>query len=441
MFLATRIIDNHNMIKALNTLPFLVVSNKEGYVFEVPELQMAGARLQQPMLPLRNEIIPMPFGSILFTLPGRSPMGYDPIKKRFTALKQVHEQPVYAVGAFMAPAYSQLYLAAYKTQTNAPTLPLFAYTAVGWQKEGFFVAGMRVDDDIRQDPAQFNQKLIAKRALQTLKRYPNNRLVAHLFENCVKRYHCPAAQNFVMGRWEAPIPTSPACNANCVGCISKQSDKNVPVTQERILFIPTVEEIVEYAVPHLQTAPCAIVSFGQGCEGEPLLQGDLIEESIRAIRKQTDKGTINLNTNACYPDVVKRLCEAGLDSIRVSLNSAQPELYKKYYSPRDYSFDDVQESMAVVRKYKRWISINYFIFPGLTDHPQEIMAFTKMLIKFKVDYVQMRNLNIDPEHYIHRLQLDRLQPKAIGILQWLHKMQHKAPWFRYGYYNPPKENW
>ena len=38
-----------------------------------------------------------------------------------------------------------------------------------------------------------------------------------------------------------------------------------------------------------------------------------------------------------------RLAEAGLTSMRVSLNSARDELYERYYRPSGYSFDDVRE--------------------------------------------------------------------------------------------------
>jgi len=53
----------------------------------------------------------------------------------------------------------------------------------------------------------------------------------------------------------------------------------------------------------------------------------VIEPAIRAIRSITGRGTINLNTNAGMPDRLGRLCEAGLDSIRVSLNSVRRHCY------------------------------------------------------------------------------------------------------------------
>ncbi len=123
------------------------------------------------------------------------------------------------------------------------------------------------------------------------------------------------------------MPTSRTCNAGCVGCISWQPETTgVPASQDRLEFTPSAEEIAQFVVPHLETAPRPVASFGQGCEGEPLLAGHVIEEAIREIRSRTARGVINLNTNASRPDVLERLAAAGLDSIRVSLNSAQGAL-------------------------------------------------------------------------------------------------------------------
>lgn len=420
----------------------LVVSDGRGNVFEIPELEMAAMSRNLATLPDDDELIPLPFGSNLFELPGRTAVGYDRRRHEFVALPKYKGQAVYAVAAFMAPAYTQLLRTAYETHDSSVTLPLFAYTAVGWKDNQFVVAAQRVDEDIRQDLENFNDDEIEKGATATLQRYGGNRLVRHLVENCVRRYHCPAAQNFVLGRWECPVPTSPACNAACIGCISHQpAETGVAATQDRITFVPTAKEIVEFTVPHLMTAPRAIISFGQGCEGEPLLQGKVIEEAIREIRRQTNQGTINLNTNACYPHVVERLCSAGLDSIRVSLNSAQKSLYAAYYNPRGYSFEDVLDSIKVMRDNGRWISLNYFIFPGLTDDPAELAALLEIIHHYRVDYIQMRNLNIDPEWYCTALGLDKLTALPIGIKQWQQEVKQSAPWIHFGYFNPPKEDW
>lgn len=421
-------------------LPYLVVSDEQGNLFEIPELRMAGMALNELQLPHASEIIPLPEGSDLFHLPGRLPIGFHPQSGEFVLLDEYQGQKVFAAAAFMAPAHTQLYRAAFQSDSAAPRLPLYAYTSLGWKDGVFYVSGTRIDRDERQDFKHVDLNLIEKRALKMAKNFPRNRLVQHLVENCVFTYGCPAARNFVMQRWEAPIPTSPACNARCVGCISFQpKNTKVVATQHRLNFVPTPEEIAEFIVPHLNTAPRAVASFGQGCEGEPLLQGDLLEEAIKLIRQRTKKGIINLNTNASLPHVVERLFKAGLDSMRVSMNSAQQFYYEQYYKPLNYQFQDVLTSIEVARNLGGFISINYFVFPGFTDHRQEIAALEKIIDKYKINLIQARNLNMDPDWYIQSLRLDKLDPDFIGVKAWIEKISRKFPFIRFGYFNPPQK--
>jgi len=421
-------------------LPLLVVSDGCGNIFEIPELYMAGMSLSTPVLPDRTTLVELPDGSDLFELPGRVPIGYDPQTREFVEVREYQGKPVWAVAAFMPPAYVQYYRSAYHTMPGAPRLPLYSYTAPGWRNGQFFAAGVRIDPDARHDPRAFDLEHIHKQAQRMRKRFPRNRLVQHLIENCVYRYGCPNARNFVLARWECPAPTSMACNADCVGCISKQApESRVQASQDRLAFVPTVDEIVEFTVPHLETAPRAMISFGQGCEGEPLLVGELIAEAIRAIRKRTTRGIINLNTNASQPEMVERLCEAGLDSIRVSLNSAQKALYETYYQPKNYAFEDVLESLRIVGHFQRWVSLNYFVFPGLTDHPVEIAALERLIQDLNINMIQARNLNIDPEWYIETLGLQNLSSEFISVQAWIAHIKTRFPWIKFGYFNPPKE--
>lgn len=340
----------------------------------------------------------------------------------------------------MAPAYLQLLRCAFHTPPDACRLPLYSYTAAGWSEAGFAVAGVRIDPDCRQDLDRVDLTAIERNAERTLRRFRGNRLVKHLVENCVHRYGCPAARNFVMGRWECPLPSSRACNSRCIACISDQRPgTGVNASQARIEFTPTVDEIVEVAVGHLEKAQRAVVSFGQGCEGEPLLVGGVIEQAIRETRKRCDQGIINLNTNGSLPQVIEKLCVAGLDSVRVSVNSAQEHYYDRYYRPQGYTFTDVVESLRIVRKFGKWSSMNYLMFPGFTDHPQEMAALFELLDKVKLDMIQTRNLNMDPEWYVSELGLSDPQGVSIGMSHWLRQIGSKFPQLVLGYFNPPRE--
>ncbi|MGB3209567.1 MAG: radical SAM protein [Desulforhopalus sp.] len=417
--------------------PALLFADEEGNIRECTDLEMVGMSNGNVVRPSLEDLIPLPEGSELFSLPVRLPIGWDPRSKEPVLLNEnpyEENRNVQAVAAFMAPAHTTILSSAYQTQPDAPTLPLFAYTAVGWYQDRFWVTGFRSDLDKRQDGDQYRQVDVEKRTQKKLRQFKENRLVQHLGKCCLT-YGCPAARNYFLGRWEAPLPTSPECNARCLGCISLQASGCCPSTQDRITFVPTVREISQIAITHLESAENPIVSFGQGCEGEPLLQAGVIEKAIQHIRMKTTRGTINLNSNASLPVSIKRLVQAGLDSLRVSLNSTQKQYYNLYYRPRHYTFSDVTTSIDVMKENDRFVSLNYFILPGFTDSVQEFDALCTLISNHHPDFLQLRNLNMDPEWYLTSLGLTS-DTQALGIRQWFGLLKKEFPNLRFGYFNP-----
>ena len=414
--------------------PYLLYSDANGTIFEDRSLYVTG-RTGWDAVPIPDEDwIELPNGGTLYELPGRKGIGIDVE----TGEMRLCEKG-WAVAAFIPPAHTGFYLSAYETDPGAPTLPLFCYTAVGWKADTFYVPATRIERDIRQDCAGYDQQKINEGTKHLVENYPHNRLVKHLMENCCQTYQCPAARNFSLGRWECPVPVSPACNANCVGCISLQPDEETIVsTQDRLQFKPSPEEIVEFTVPHLETAPYPIISFGQGCEGEPLLMWETIRDAIVEIRKHTSNGSININTNGSNPDAVRALCKAGLNSIRVSTNSARREIYMPYYRPNNYQFEDIVESLKVVNAFGGWTSINYFVFPGMTDSIEEYEALRKLIRETGLNMIQWRNFNIDPDWYLGKIGVSETG-ECMGIKALQEALRKEFPTLRFGYFNPPIE--
>jgi pyruvate-formate lyase-activating enzyme len=413
---------------------FLLYSDGEGNIFEDTTLYVVG-RAGWDAMPIPDEDwIELPDGGNLYELPGRRGIGIDVA----TGDMRLCEKG-WAVAAFLPPAHTGFYLAAYETLPDAPTLPLFCYTAAGWLNDKFYVPAVRIERDIRQECSGYDQDKINAGVEEIVAAYPHNRLVQHLADNCALTYNCPAARNYFLGRWECPIPTSPACNANCIGCISFQpEDETIVSPQDRLQFKPTAAEIVEFTVPHLETAEYPIVSFGQGCEGEPLLMWETIKDAIVEIRKHTQKGSININTNGSKPAAVEQLMKAGLNSIRVSLNSAQADIYTKYYRPNNYKFEDIVESLKVVKQYGGWASINYFVFPGMTDSIAEFDALCDLIRTTGLDMIQWRSFNIDPDWYLGKMGVADVG-ECMGVKQMLELIHEEFPNVKYGYFNPPIE--
>lgn len=418
----------------MNHPPYLLYSDGKGNIFEDSSLLAVGRSGWDAVPVAMEDWIKLPDGGSLYELPGRRGIGIDVS----TGEMRLCEKG-WAVAAFIPPAHTGLYMAAYETEEDAPTLPLFCYTAAGWYNDEFYVPAVRIEQDIRQECAGYDDTKIASGTEYLLKSYPHNRLVKHLMENCCLTYHCPAARNFALGRWECPVPSSPACNANCIGCISFQpQEESIVSTQDRLTFKPSAEEIVEFTVPHLETAPYPIISFGQGCEGEPLLMWETIRESIIEIRKHTSKGSININTNGSKPDAVKALCEAGLNSIRVSTNSARSHIYNAYYRPNNYSFEDIVESLKIVNSYGGWTSINYFVFPGMTDSVAEYEALRELIRSTGLKMIQWRNFNIDPDWYLGKIG-ETDTGDFLGVKQLMDLIREEFPDLKFGYFNPSIE--
>jgi molybdenum cofactor biosynthesis enzyme MoaA len=195
---------------------------------------------------------------------------------------------------------------------------------------------------------------------------------------------------------------------------------------------------VEFTVPHLESAPFPLVSFGQGCEGEPLLMWETIRESILEIRKHTSNGSININTNGSKPASVMALREAGLDSMRVSTNSVRKHVYEAYYRPNNYKFEDIVESMKVMRLSGGWVSINYFVFPGMTDSIDEYEALRQLIIDTDINMIQWRNFNIDPDWYLGKIGMADTG-ECLGMKQMLELIREEFPKLKFGYFNPPIE--
>jgi hypothetical protein len=192
----------------LTEVPNLVYSDGEGNIYDAPGLWMAGRSGMDVVALDPEDFIELPPGSELFELPDRFPLGFD----KETGKPLLCKDGI-AVAAFMAPAHTMFYSAAYQKTEEANTLPLFAYAAVGYLDGKYYVPATRVDPDVRQEPLSFDQDKVIAGVDAWMQKHPSNRLLMHIGENCAKTYHCPAARNFFLGRFEAPIPTSPAHHA------------------------------------------------------------------------------------------------------------------------------------------------------------------------------------------------------------------------------------
>src|SRR6266699_6272721 len=410
-------------------IPYLIYCTPEGEIREEPRLR-ALAFCNQPLE--ASDLILLPDGVTLSMMPDRLAVG----EKRSGEHQIIAQTRGWDAAALLPIGYTRTFLPAYEKVPDTEPLPFFGYSAVAGMQGRLYVAALRTDDPHKWHPRAFNKRTLSRLVSEKKAAHPNNRIIAQ-HAHCALDYSCPTASNLFFGRWEMAIAVSPGCNARCIGCISKQEEEDLISPQDRLTFIPTVEEILEVALPHLDQAEDAIVSFGQGCEDEPLLQWRRIERAIRGMRTHTNKGVININTNASNPRWLQRLYDAGLDTIRASTISVHPETYTAYYRPLGYSFEDVKESLKRARDAGVYSSINLLCFPGMVDREREVEALLSFVRETGLRLIQLRNLNIDPEVLLPRMPALDSMGKAMGIRTMIEIIKQELPEVEIGNFTRP----
>jgi len=384
-----------------------------------------------------DSMIPLPSGSTLHLLPGRLPVGISVRSGKICPLEcppdAGYRGKALAVAALLPPGYLRTFLPAWK-RVGKDYLPFNAFTAIAFRDGQIWAAAQPVSESIRWNWSQYDCVGLSHKIKEALRDFPGNRILRHL-SRCAEEFHCYTAQNIFLNRWEGGLPSSPSCNASCLGCISHQpGSRRPPAPQDRISFIPSPEEIAELGIRHLTKSEWTIVSFGQGCEGEPLLQSEMLSKAIRTIREATGRGTININTNGSLPGALLLLLDSGLDSLRVSLNSAVESDYIRYFRPSGYTFKHVLQSLKTAADKGAFLSLNLLVLPGITDGKKEFTALENLLQSCRVDMIQMRNMNIDPD-----LFLDFMQPEAdeeLGILNMIRSLEKAFPHIKIGTSSP-----
>ena len=406
----------------------LCVARPEGSL-DVAEHVQPAARTGRRLVALGEaDVIPLPEGATVAHLPGRRAIGVDgggrPVELDDRWLP---------VAAILPVGHLRTLLPASRPLPGSSRLPLFGYAAVAERDGELVVAAMATDRFEWWEPSRHGTAGLAPAIKAARRALPGNRLVDHL-ARCALEYRCYTAQNTFLRRYEGALPASPACNADCLGCISLQSDGAVPAPQERMGFAPSRDELAGLADHFLEGDDAAIISFGQGCEGEALTRGRALVEATAAIRRRHPSATIHVNTNGSRPRVLEQMVEAGCDSVRISAISFTDPVFRAYYRPVGYGLDEVLECGRIVKRAGGQLCLNLLTFPGITDTPPELERTVAACAEMGVDQVQWRSLNVD-----HDWLIEELPPMAdgIGMAATLETIRRRLPGVAHGNFTRP----
>ena len=308
----------------------------------------------------------LPAGTEVTPLPGRTGIGLD----RSGRARELGAGR-FGVGAIVPIGYLRIALPAYEDDPAAPPLRPRAYAAVGADADGeLVVSAVALDPQAGAADGRAAPDLGA-RITATQRDHPSNRVLRQL-ARCAKDYRCRAAANAFLGRQDCALPIAAPKNERPPELLVLHDDADASPT-EPAAFRPTPEELAEVGSRHLGGGG-TVVAFGRACEGEPLLAVRLVEAAIVAIRKRTRVGTIHLETNGAVPVALRRLCDAGLDSVAVRVASARVETYEAIHRPEGFRFADVRASIAAAITAKVRVALHVLTLPGLTDRARELDA-------------------------------------------------------------------
>jgi pyruvate-formate lyase-activating enzyme len=414
-------------------MAMLLFADDEGRVYDHPHL-LAAVRSGDDVVTPPERPIPLPDGATLAMLPGRRPVGIDAESGALVVLREarIGRRTIvpHAVGATLPPGFTRTFLPAaarppLATVAEAPTLPQWAYTAAAF--DGRTVAwSLHTDRRRHWSPRAHSTPDLPRLVERTLAESANP--IYRQLARCALEWRCFTAQNTFYARDEGAIPSSAACNAACIGCLSDQEEGMPPASHERIARPPSAEEMAEVALRHFARARGRVmVSFGQGCEGEPLVRWKEIERAIRIVRAETRRGSLHANTNGSLPAALGRLVRAGLDSVRISLNSASPDLYAAYYRPSGYGLRDVVRAIRVAKDAGAYVALNLLTFPGVTDREGEAERLCRLVARAGVDQVQTRPLAIDPDVYMDVARRRGAGGRPLGIRALVRALRAARP--------------
>jgi hypothetical protein len=94
--------------------------------------------------------------------------------------------------------------------------------------------------------------------------------------------------------------------------------------------------------------------------------------------------------------------------------------------------------LKVARSFGAWTSINYIVFPGMTDSIEEYEALRKLIMETDLCMIQWRNFNIDPDWYLEKIDVPDTG-ECMGVKQMMDLIREEFPNLKFGYFNPSME--
>ena len=364
-----------------------------------------------------DRALPLPPDAQLVPLADRAAIGID---------RRGQPRPLgparWALAAVLGPGYLRTHVPACDAATDVAPLEPLPYAAVAADQAGEIVVGAVAIGAPVQGSAssRISGDELATRITERLRNEPSNRLLRQLVR-CAREYECQAARNAFLGRGECALPLGAPSNDHPGPSVAlRRRDERAPI--EPTAMPATAAEAAAVANAHFRAGGTS-VSFGQACEGDPLLLVRTIADAAALITRPG--GTeIVLRTNGSSAAALARAADAGIDRVVVALTSAHGPTYERVHGPIGHRWTDVRASLRDAAGRKLALTIELLTLPGLTDREAEARELVALLGELPAGTALLPvDLAADPYALLARLPKDG---DTIGIAALLERLRIEA---------------
>jgi wyosine [tRNA(Phe)-imidazoG37] synthetase (radical SAM superfamily) len=194
------------------------------------------------------------------------------------------------------------------------------------------------------------------------------------------------------------------CNFDCLYC--ELAPAPAMLNQHTVTPVETIVNDLKIALDKHPTIDVITIT----ANGEPTMYPYLAEliESIDAIKGNVQ--TLILSNSACLndPNVFNTLLK--LDQVKLSLDAATPEVFKKIDRPaKGIDIDTIIDSISRFSKaFKGKLFLETLFVKGVNDTAEEIKALNQALLAIECDRIDIGTIDRPPAYAVESLSFEEL---------------------------------
>ena len=182
--------------------------------------------------------------------------------------------------------------------------------------------------------------------------------------------HLPERFGLKEGAEEFPLMILPSvsnvCNSHCVHCWFNANPKLRARDGVKFMLPALLRKIIDEISRHVNPRPLMRITGS----GEPFLMPELADLLVYGCGEKGVRAAVITNGSLLVPDCSKRLIDAGIEALEVSVDAADKESYERVR--RGLKFDVMLGNIEYMTSYRAKSNSKTKIIVSFVENPQEI---------------------------------------------------------------------